>query len=68
MRRQDPQRAQILAGLRQRLLELPADETAVFQDEVDINLALAWLTDRKSFKVQDEAYLPTNVEGQSRAA
>jgi putative transposase len=38
LQRQDPQRAQILAGLRQLLLDLPDDETAVFQDEVDINL------------------------------
>jgi len=38
LQRQDPQRAQILAGLRQLLCDLPEDETAVFQDEVDINL------------------------------
>jgi putative transposase len=38
LRRQDPHRAEILAGLRQLLLTLPADETAVFEDEVDINL------------------------------
>jgi putative transposase len=36
--RQDPRRATILAELRQLLLELPDDETVVFQDEVDINL------------------------------
>jgi putative transposase len=38
LRRQDPERAAILADLRQVLLHLPADETAVFTDEVDINL------------------------------
>ena len=38
LRRQDPRRAQILAGLRDLLLHLPADETAVFEDEVDLNL------------------------------
>src|SRR5262245_15646723 len=35
LQRQGPRRAQIRAGLRQLLLDLPADETAVFQDEVD---------------------------------
>ncbi len=38
LKRQDPERAPILAGLRQLLRDLPDDETAVFQDEVDINL------------------------------
>jgi transposase len=38
LRRQDPDREQILAGLRRLLLDLPQDETAVFEDEVDINL------------------------------
>jgi len=38
LRRQDPDRAQILAGLRDLLLHLPEDETAVFEDEVDIHL------------------------------
>jgi len=38
VRRQDPDRAAILAGLRDLLLHLPDDETAVFEDEVDINL------------------------------
>ena len=33
-----------------------------------VDLALAWLTDRKSFKVQDKAYLPTAEEGQCQAA
>ena len=36
--RRDPDREAILAGLRELLLTLPDDETAVFQDEVDINL------------------------------
>ena len=36
--RQDPEREAILQGLRRLLLELPADETVVFQDEVDLNL------------------------------
>ena len=38
LKRQDPDREQILAGLRRLLRELPDDETAVFEDEVDINL------------------------------
>ncbi len=38
LRRQDPDRAAILAGLRKLLVELPEDETVVFQDEVDVNL------------------------------
>jgi transposase len=38
LRRQDPERAAILADLRKLLRELPADETVVFQDEVDVNL------------------------------
>jgi putative transposase len=38
LRREDPERAQILAGLRHLLRNLPADETAVFEDEVDVNL------------------------------
>jgi putative transposase len=38
LRRQDPERAAKLQHLRQLLLTLPADETAVFQDEVDVNL------------------------------
>ena len=33
-----------------------------------VDLALAWLTDRKSFTVQDKAYLPTEAEGQGQAA
>jgi transposase len=36
--RRDPRRAQILAGLRALLDDLPDDETVVFPDEVDINL------------------------------
>jgi putative transposase len=38
LRRQDPNRAAILARLRELLLNLPDDETAVFEDEVDVNL------------------------------
>ncbi len=38
LRRQDPEHAAKLQGLRQLLLGLPDDETAVFQDEVDVNL------------------------------
>jgi putative transposase len=38
LRRQDPNRAQILAQLRHLLLNLPEEETVVFEDEVDINL------------------------------
>ncbi len=38
LRRQDPNQAAIFQDLRQLLLNLPDDETVVFQDEVDINL------------------------------
>jgi putative transposase len=33
-----------------------------------VDLALTWLTDRKYFKVQDEAYLPTNKAIRSQVA
>jgi transposase len=36
--RQDPERAAKLQALRQLLLNLPSDETVVFQDEVDVAL------------------------------
>jgi putative transposase len=38
VRRQDPDRESKLEALRQLLANLPADEVAVFQDEVDIHL------------------------------
>jgi transposase len=38
LRRRDPDRAAKLAALRELLHELPDDETAVFADEVDVNL------------------------------
>src|SRR5262249_5906842 len=38
LRRPDPRRAGNPGALRQLLLHLPDDETAVFEDEVDINL------------------------------
>jgi putative transposase len=38
LERQDPNREAILQRLRTLLLELPADETVVFTDEVDLNL------------------------------
>jgi transposase len=38
LRRHDPQRRRKLRALRRLLRQLPADEVAVFQDEVDINL------------------------------
>jgi putative transposase len=38
LRRRDPDRDAVLAGLRQLLRDLPDDETAVFEDEADINL------------------------------
>jgi transposase len=38
LRRQDPLRAEKLRDLRQLLADLPANEVAVFEDEVDINL------------------------------
>jgi putative transposase len=38
LKRRDERRQEILAQLRQLLQQLPDDETAVFQDEVDINL------------------------------
>src|SRR5262245_7594558 len=36
--RRDPDRERVLAGWRRLLLHLPDDETAVFEDEVDLNL------------------------------
>jgi putative transposase len=38
LKRRDPQYDAILAGLRDLLLDLPADETVVFEDEVDVAL------------------------------
>ncbi|HEX7022369.1 MAG TPA: IS630 family transposase, partial [Trueperaceae bacterium] len=38
LRRRDPRRQAKLRALRRLLADLPADEVAVFQDEVDINL------------------------------
>jgi transposase len=38
LQRQDPRREEILAGLRQLLRDLPDDETAVFEDEADVQL------------------------------
>src|SRR5262249_43211650 len=38
LERRDPRRAEILAALRHLLLHLPDDETAVFEDEVDVQL------------------------------
>ncbi len=38
LRRQDPLREEKLRDLRQLLADLPADEVAVFEDEVDVNL------------------------------
>ena len=38
LERRDPDREAILGGLRALLRDLPDDETAVFEDEVDINL------------------------------
>ena len=38
LRRKDPRRAEKLRALRRLLAGLPADEVAVFEDEVDINL------------------------------
>lgn len=38
LKRQDPRKEEILQELRKLLLELPADETVVFEDEVDVNL------------------------------
>jgi putative transposase len=38
LKRRDPQRQEKLQALRQLLRDLPADETVVFEDEVDVNL------------------------------
>jgi putative transposase len=38
LQRRDPQRQEKLQALRQLLRDLPADETVVFEDEVDVNL------------------------------
>jgi putative transposase len=38
LKRKDSRRAKVLGNLRRLLLELPANETVVFQDEVDLSL------------------------------
>jgi transposase len=38
LKRQDPRKEEILQELRRLLLDLPDDETVVFQDEVDVSL------------------------------
>jgi putative transposase len=38
LKREDPRRAEVLQDLRLLLLNLPEDETVVFQDEVDVSL------------------------------
>lgn len=38
LKRQDPRKEEILRDLRKLLVELPEDETVVWQDEVDLNL------------------------------
>lgn len=62
LRRADPNREAILAGLRALLLDLPADETAVFQDETDLNLnpevGCMWMARGK------QAQLPTPGDNQ----
>jgi putative transposase len=60
--RTDPDRGAILAGLRALLRDLPADETAVFQDEADLNLnpevGCMWMARGK------QAELPTPGDNQ----
>jgi putative transposase len=55
LKRQDPRKAEIFQELRKLLLELPEDETVVFQDEVDINLnpkiGCMWMLKGKQAKV-----------------
>lgn len=62
LRKQDPDRAAILTRLRKLLLELPEDETVVFQDEVDVNLnpkiGCMWMRQG----VQAEVVTPGNNE------
>jgi transposase len=66
LRRPDPERAAKLRELRQLLLTLPDDETAVFEDEVDINLnpkiGCMWMRKGKQAEVvtpgdNDKGYL-----------
>jgi hypothetical protein len=38
LKRHDPRKEEIIAEMRKPLLELPDDETVVFQYEVDVNL------------------------------
>ena len=48
LQRKDPRKEAILQDLRRLLLELPPDETVVFEDEVDVNLnpkiGCMWMT------------------------
>jgi putative transposase len=56
LRREDPKRAEILRGLRRLLLNLPEDETVVFQDEADVNLnpeiGCAWMLEGEQAEVE----------------
>jgi transposase len=76
LRRQDPLREQILAELRRLLVGLPDDETAVFQDEVDIHLnpkiGCMWMRKGEQAEVatpgdNDKAYLAGSLHWRTGA-
>jgi hypothetical protein len=76
LRRQDPEREAILAELRALLRDLPADETVVFQDEVDINLnpevGLMWMRQGEQAEVvtpgdNEKRYLAGSLHWRTRA-
>lgn len=56
LKRTDPDRQAVLAGLRALLLNLPEDETVVFQDEVDVHLnpkiGCMWMVKGQQAKVE----------------
>lgn len=63
LRPQDPRRAEKLRGIRALLRDLPADETAVFQDEVDVNtnpkIGAMWMAKGQQAEVETPG---TNVK------
>lgn len=56
LKRQDPEREAILQGLRSLLRDLPADEVAVFEDEVDVQtnpkIGCMWMPKGKQAEVE----------------
>jgi putative transposase len=62
LRPQDPRRAEKLRRIRAVLRHLPADETAVFQDEVDVNsnpkIGAMWMREKQEHSITHSAHPP----------